>query len=62
MYDGSGNITLIVDTFEKIFKLKRLEGAIKDIYALLHIFLIQLEVYQPFTLDVVMYYCGLAIV
>ena len=52
MYDGLSNITLIVDTFEKILKLKHLEEAIKDIYALLHIFLIQLEVYQPFTLDV----------
>ena len=39
MYGTSSNIALIVVTFEKIFKLKGFEGAIKDVYALLHGFL-----------------------
>ena len=44
MYGDLGKITLIVDTFEKVFKLKGLEGANEDVYALLHRFLTQLEV------------------
>ena len=51
-YGASSNIALIEDTFEKMFQLKGLEGAIEDIYASFRGFLIQLEVFQPFTLDV----------
>ena len=36
-----------------MFKLKGSEGAIEDVYALLHKFLTQLEVYQPVTLGMV---------
>ena len=50
MYGASTNIALIVDTLEK---LTRSEGAIEDIYASLREFLTQLEVYQPFILDIV---------
>ena len=52
MYGASGNIALILDTFEKVFKMKGTKGAIEDVYALLRGFLTQLEVYQTFTVDV----------
>ena len=40
MYVALANNTLILDTFEKMFKLKGLYGAIEDVYDLLCGFLI----------------------
>ena len=53
MYDYESNISWTIEVYEQLFKAKQLRNCVQDYYASIRGLLTQLELYQPFMIDLI---------